>query len=192
MRSFAQKQETHLPGELGIWLFIFGELTIFAVLFLIFMYYKGLDPEVFRSSHLHMIQAVAAFNTLLMLTSSWLVANGMQAVRLGQNRLGTTMFKLAFLCGAGFCVVKYFEYSEKIRHGITLNTNHFFMCYYMFTGIHLMHVLLGMLMLFLMTQKLNVRVPEPNTFRFLEVGATFWHMVDLLWIILFALFYLVN
>jgi nitric oxide reductase NorE protein len=182
----------HLPGEIGIWVFIFGDLIVFALFFLIFLYYKGHEQQSFADSQQHLNQFLAAVNTVLMLTSSWLVATGVHAARKGDTRVAITGFRLAILCGAGFAAVKYIEYGEKIGVGITLNTNHFYQCYYMFTGTHLMHVLLGMCMLYLMIYVLRSGAADARRIRFVEAGATFWHMVDLLWIVLFALFYLVK
>lgn len=183
----------HVPGENGIWLFIFLEITSFAILFLIFMYYRGLHLQEFQDSHRVMNQLYAGINTTVMLTSSWLVATGVSAVRRGQKSFAIATFQLAIACGAIFAIVKYFEYGEKIRHGYTLGKNFFFQCYYMFTGLHLIHVVLGVAMLFFMCRQLRkANGNEPGLIRFCEVGAIFWHMVDLLWIVLFALFYLVR
>jgi nitric oxide reductase NorE protein len=127
-----------------------------------------------------------------MLTSSWFVATAVQAARRGANRATPACFLLALLCGLGFVVVKYFEYGAKIRAGLTLNTNDFYMYYYMFTGIHLMHVLIGMGVLLYLSRISSVASYDDKTIRNLESGGSFWHVVDLLWIVLFALFYLVK
>jgi len=182
----------HMPGEVGIWVFIFGDLLVFTTFFLIFMYYRGAEGAVFSESREHMNQLYAVINTALMLTSSWFVAMGVQDVREDLRDRAARMFNLAFLCGAGFAVVKYFEYSEKLGAGITFHTNDFFSCYYVFTVTHLMHVLMGMLMLKLMIRKQNSSSTRFQKIRFVEAGASFWHLVDLLWIVLFALFYLLK
>ena len=188
----SQHKKRHLPAEVGIWTFIFGDLIVFALFFLIVLYYKGLNQALFHQSQAHLNQFYAMFNTLLLLTSSWFVARGVQAAQKGLAKTASTQFALTILCGVGFATVKYLEYGEKLRAGFTLKTNDFFTCYYMFTGTHLAHVVLGMFMLFLMIRTLRSGTIDARKIRFVEAGAIFWHMVDLLWIVLFALFYLVK
>lgn len=178
-----------IPGEGGIWLFISGEVVMFSLLFCIFLLYRERELDVFASSHAHLNQSLGMFNTLLMLSSSWLVALAVQAARRNLNRATPLLLLLAFMCGAGFGIVKMIEYSEKIRAGMTLTTNDFFMYYFMFTGIHLMHVILGMAVLAFLVRATWSGKVSGSTLRNLESGASFWHLVDLLWIILFALFY---
>jgi nitric oxide reductase NorE protein len=127
-----------------------------------------------------------------MLSSSWFVAIGVQAARDHNARRVSRYFSLAFLCGLGFVIAKILEYTEKIQAGFVINSNDFFMYYYMLTGIHFMHVLLGMTML-----AFFVRYSPQGSFdavkvRNFESGASFWHVVDLLWVVLFALLYLLK
>lgn len=189
--SGASSATRRVPGEIGIWVLIFGDLFAFTVLFLHFIYAKGVEPDVFREAHGHMNQAFGAINTFLMLTSSWLVALGMRSARQNGGALAARLFTGALLCGVAFAGVKYFEYSAKLDAGLTIHSNAFFHDYYMFTIIHLLHVTLGSIMLFLMSKAIRAKV-DARSLRFAETGALFWHMVDLLWIVLFALFYLVR
>ncbi len=182
----------HIPGEAGIWLFIFGDMMVFTVFFLIFLYYRGEDAALFIQSQRYLSQPLGVLNTLLMLTSSWFVASGIRAARFDKGRQAATGFILAFLCGFSFGIIKFIEYSSKFHAGITLNTNNFFMCYYMFTGIHFVHVLLGMVLLSFMGRYSWASSNTSQKISFLEIGASFWHLVDLLWIVLFALLYLVK
>ena len=182
----------HIPGEAGVWLLLFGDTMVFTIFFLIFLYYRGQNAALFVQSQQHLSQTLGLFNTLLMLTSSWLVASGIRAARADKGRHAALGFSLAFICGAGFGIVKFFEYSAKLHVGITLNTNSFFMCYYMFTGIHMLHVLIGMVLLSFMARYSWAGGITPEKISYLEIGASFWHLVDLLWIVLFALLYLVK
>jgi len=181
----------HLPGEAGIWLFICGDLLVFSLFFVTFLYYRGQELALFRAARLHLDQGLGALNTLFMLSSSWFVASGVRAVRGGAARMAPYCFALAWACGCGFGVVKFFEYRAKIRAGITLNTNDFYMYYYMFTGIHFMHVLIGMGVLAFLTRYTWRGACDARKIRNIESGASFWHVVDLLWIVLFALLYLI-
>jgi nitric oxide reductase NorE protein len=181
----------HVPGEVGIWVFIGGDLVLFSLLFFLFLQYRAGEEALFTESQRHLNQALGLVNTLLMLSSSWLVASAVQAARRQQPPIASRCFAAAFACGAGFIVVKYFEYSEGIRAGFTLNTNDFFMFYYVYTGIHLIHVLIGMGVLATLTIYTR-SAGRAAKVQHLESGATFWHLVDLLWIVLFALLYLVG
>ena len=177
-----------MPGEAGIWLFIFGDMLIFSLFFGTFLVYRISDLEVFVWSHAQLNQTYGLVNTFLMLTSSWFVATGVKAARRNIARVAPLCFVFAFICGFGFAVIKFFEYGDKIRAGITLNTNEFFICYYMFTGIHLMHVFIGMGVLAFLANYSRSAALGDNQISNIESGASFWHVVDLLWIVLFALF----
>lgn len=187
-----RKTTRHLPGEAGIWLFIFGDMMVFSLFFVTFMYYRGQDVELFRASQAHLSQFFGALNTFFMLTSSGFVATAVHTARRNMGKVTPLCFAMGFLCGFGFAVDKFFEYGDKIRAGITLNTNNFFMYYYMFTGIHFMHVMIGMGVLVFATRYSWSGDLDARKVRNLESSASFWHVVDLLWIVLFALLYLVK
>lgn len=189
-----EKPAERLPGEVGIWVFIFGDLMVFSLLFSLFLYYRGQAVELFTTSQAALNQTFGVLNTALMLTSSLLVALAVNAARRGMPRTPSLLYGGAFLCGAAFLVVKVFEYGEKIGHGIGLNTNDFYMLYFMLTGIHLLHVVVGMGVLVFLAVYARRRggVFADGQLRALESGSCFWHVVDLLWIVLFALLYLVR
>ena len=177
-----------IPGEAGIWVLIGGELLAFSAFFLVFVYYRGLAPELFQSGHRQLDHGIGLANTLILLTSSLFVALGTVRVRAGREG-GACWLKLALLCGGLFAVLKLFEYEQKISAGITPLTSDFFTYYFAFTGVHLLHVVIGSGALIF---AIGVSRREPSASRTLivECTAIFWHLVDLLWIILFALFYL--
>ena len=182
----------HVPGELGVWMFIVGDLIVFSLFFVTFLYYRGLEVDLFTTSQRHLNQTFGAINTFFMLTSSWFVASAVHAARHRLGKVTPICLLLAMACGAGFAIVKVLEYGEKIGAGITLTTNNFFMYYYMFTGIHFVHVLIGMAVLAFLTRMSWSGQFDATRIRNLESGASFWHLVDLLWIVLFALIYLVK
>lgn len=167
-------------------------MTLFAIFFNVFSWYRGLEPEVFRDGQLTLDARFGLANTFILLTSSWFVVLALRAVR--EHRRYTALRHLAgaLLCGLGFVALKIVEYGAKIGAGITLNTNDFYMLYFMFTGIHLLHLILGLgVLVFLMSLSRRTEWSDSHI-RFFEGGAVFWHMVDLLWIILFPLIYLVR
>jgi nitric oxide reductase NorE protein len=179
-----------LPGEAGIWVFIAGDLAIFSLFFLTYLYYRGEDVALFAASQQQLSLTCGTINTVLMLTSSWLVASAVHAVRLAQQGIARACLLLAIGCGAGFGIVKVFEYGEKIRAGLTLNSNDFYISYYMLTGIHLLHVLIGTGVLMYLYSLVVGGRRDSVAIRNIESGASFWHVVDVLWIVLFALLYL--
>jgi nitric oxide reductase NorE protein len=179
----------HVPGESGIWIMIFGDMMVFSLMFVAFMLSRRDQTALFEASRLHLNQTYGLVNTCLMLSSSWCVAAAVQAVRIARNRAAGLYLRVALGCGLGFCAVKILEYGEKIRAGVAIDTNDFFMFYFVLTGIHLLHVLIGMGVLIFMAR---VAAGDVNAKQvgYFESGASFWHVVDLLWIALFALLYL--
>jgi len=186
------KNTNRLPAEEGVWVFIIGDMLVFSVLFGAYAYYRNLNLSLFQFSQTTLNQHCGVINTFLLLTSSWFVASGVNAVREGKSDLSTRLFSGAFLCGIGFIIIKLFEYSEKIRDGITLVTKDFYMFFFILTGIHFFHVLFGMLALTLLILKSRRGDLGPDDIRNFESGGAYWHMVDLLWIVLFTLLYLVR
>lgn len=182
----------HMPGEEGVWVFVLGDMMIFALFFLVFLYYRNEDVVGFTAAQAQLNLNYGALNTALLLTSSWFVALGLQAARKTMTDLASRLFALAFLCGVGFGVVKFFEWGEKVKAGYTLTSNDFFMYYYVFTGIHFLHLVIGMAVLAFLVIKARSGACEPSDIQAYESGGAYWHMVDLLWIVLFPLLYLVK
>jgi nitric oxide reductase NorE protein len=190
------RQERHLPGEEGTWVFILGDMTVFAVFFATYLYYRGQQRELFEASQRELVQVYGVINTLLLLTSSLCVALGMRAVRrrlAGAATLAAPrLFGGALACGLGFSVMKFVEYGGKLAAGITPATNNFFMYYFILTGLHFFHLILGMAVLLYLIRSARRPTLDARQFAFVEGGACFWHMVDLVWIVLFPLLYLVK
>lgn len=179
----------HYPGEGGVWVLLGGELLLFTICFFTFVYYRQFEPDVFAASRLTVNQGIGLANTLVLLTSSLFVALGVKRFR-ARDASASRLFQAALLCGGIFAALKAYEYYEKVSHGLTPLTNNFYMCYFAFTGMHLSHVFAGSIMLFLMARVAKRPKPTAAQSLFVECGALFWHLVDLLWIMLFALFYL--
>src|SRR5579872_3068474 len=166
-------------------------MTIFAVLFCTYAYYRGLRPELYLASQETLSRSCGALNTLLLLTSSWFVASGVHKARSSAASRAGAWFASAWACGAAFAAVKAFEYHHLIKAGLTPASNEFYGFYFILTGLHLLHVLIGMIVLFFLWRATRVKV-DRDGIRFVESGATYWHMVDLLWVVLFPLLYLVR
>lgn len=190
------ESDKHIPGEEGVWVFIIGDMIVFALFFLVFIYDQGLDPETFTQSQATLNLHYGAINTLLLLTSSWFVVLALRAVRQNIVHRAKQLIVLAGACGLGFAVVKVLEYGEKIRSGYVLTTNDFFMYFYGFTGIHFLHLIIGMCVLVFLWSKCKSLIAvgdvKPGDIQTFESGGAYWHMVDLLWVVLFPLIYLVK
>lgn len=178
-----------LPGEAGLWLVIAGDVLVFSLFFGLFVYDLGVYPEMFHESQSHLNRTLAAVNTILLLTSSWLVVTAVAAARKNMARSASFCLGSAFFCGLGFCVIKFVEYREKFLAGLAVNTNEFWTLYFMYTGIHLAHVLIGLGVLTFMVRVCRKSEMGEKELSHLESGASYWHMVDLLWIGLFGLLY---
>lgn len=183
-----------VPGEVGIWSFILTDMSVFGIYFVVFASYWAQEPEVFSAGHHALSLNAGVLNTILMLTASLFVALAMLQVRQGRVPATQRLLAASGLCGLGFMVNKYFEWSAKVDAGHTPRSDHFFQMYFVFTGVHLLHVLIAMVLLALMirtTRRVNV-IPNRTQTRVLENCASYWHLVDLLWLGLFALLYLMN
>lgn len=186
-----QTRNQYIPGEVGIWVFVLGDMMIFALFFCVFVWYRADDPVLYAESQALLNQNYGAINTVLLLLSSWFVVMALTGARQGMGVVVPRLFAGAWLCGFGFAVLKVIEYSEKVGQGLTLTTNDFFMYYYIFTGIHALHLLIGLGVLTYLIIRSHGGGRGPSDISVFESGATFWHMVDLLWIVLFPLIYLV-
>ena len=180
------------PGEVGVWVFVLGDMLVFGLFFSVYTYYRGLDPELFAHSQLTLNQNYGALNTVILLFSSWFVVMGVVDLRDHAGRYAARLFALGFLCGLAFAIVKYFEYGDKFAAGIGITTNDFYMYYFIFTGLHLVHVLIGMVILALLWHVARSGLDGPRQVKLVESGGIYWHMVDLLWIVLFPLLYLMK
>jgi nitric oxide reductase NorE protein len=180
----------HLPGESSMWFFIIGDLLIFGVYFISYMIFRGQNQALFLHSQQYLNQGIGATNTVVLLTSSLFVALGTQAARAGKSSDAYRLWALALAFGAAFPCLKMVEWMPKVSAGLTPGENLFFMYYYVMTGLHLCHVLLGLVIMGFVMR--NLRASRQPNIKFVETGAMYWHMVDLLWLVLFALFYLMR
>lgn len=186
----AQRHTTHLPGDSPMWVMVLGDLVIFGAYFVIFMVYRAMAPQEFLAAQQHLNINAGVLNTLVLLTSSWFVARSVLAARTGDHRRAVRLTCLGGACGVLFIAVKAYEWTTEIAAGYTMSSNTFFSFYYMLTGVHLFHVCLGLLILGVVVREL--RNPRRRRASMVETGATYWHMVDLLWIVIFGLLYVMR
>ncbi|MGQ0624925.1 MAG: cytochrome c oxidase subunit 3 [Sporichthyaceae bacterium] len=186
----AQPRERHVPGEVGLWVFILGDMVVFGLFFVMIMVLRGEQPEIYSASQADLHIGLGVVNTIVLLTSSLFVVLGMALARARDQRAPLALLA-AIACGGVFIAVKVVEYSSLAGDGHTPPVNDFYLYYFMFTGIHLGHVVLGMGALAFASRIARPSNTGKHRIAALEGVATFWHLVDLLWIMLFALLYLV-
>jgi len=184
------------PGDFAIWIIIYIELITFGALFLGYAFSRRLDIELFNESQLLLDQRAGFINTLILITSSWLVVKAVHTIKFMSNEKASK-YAANFLLGAiglgtFFLIIKIMEFAGKYAEGINLSTNTFFMFYFLLTMFHFLHVLLGVIILFNLYKKTKVGGYTQTEHRGLQTGASYWHMVDLLWIVLFPLIYIIR
>ena len=190
--TYVRSQSRRLPGVDGIWVAIGADAVIFAILFLSFMQERLRDPALFETSRLSLNPNFGGIDTLILLTSSWSVALAVQALKRGLTGSASRLFLGGALTGLMFMVSKSVEYFQKFSHGITPGTNDFFMWYFTLTGLHLLHVVFGTSLLTYVWLKTRTGAYSSSNRVVPECVASYWHLVDFLWIVLFPLLYLLK
>jgi nitric oxide reductase NorE protein len=180
------------PGDLAIWIFILAELSVFAIFFVAYAFTRISNPELFNLYQANLDRGAALINTLALITSSYFVVRAVAAIRDGAGRGCARWLGLAILMGLVFLGVKGFEYAHHFGQGITLSTNRFYMFYLSLTFFHFMHVILGLVILLAVALKARKGDYDAQEHTGVETGASYWHMVDLVWLILFPLVYVMH
>ena len=188
----APESAPRLRGDLGVWLIILAELLTFGIFFVSYAFARSRDVAGFNAAQATLDLHSGAFNTVLLITGSWCVARAVQAVRSDARSAGQRWLLAAMVCGAGFGVVKLAEYAAKLNQGIDLTSNTFYTLYLMLTAFHFLHVVVAMLALGYLALRLQRGAYGSHDSHAMETGAAFWHMVDLLWIVLFPLVYVLR
>jgi nitric oxide reductase NorE protein len=179
-----------LPGDPGVWVFILADMAAFALFFLLFTLGRAGAPALFEHGRQSLDVRLGLANTLILLTSSWAMVQAVAAARTGDRRGVRLFLGLTLLVGSGFAVSKVAEYAAKAQAGISMLTNDFYMYYFVFTGIHFLHFLIGAGAIAMMLAKARAERIDGRYRVWIESVGCYWHMVDLLWIVLFPLLYL--
>ena len=181
-----------LRGDLGVWLVILLELLTFAILFVSYAFARTREVDLFNASQATLNLHTGALNTVLLISGSACVAASVQAMRRDARSACARWLLAALACGSGFVGIKLWEYADKLAEGVDLSTNTFYMFYLLLTGFHFLHVLVGLLALAWLWLRTRRGAYDRTDCHALETGAAFWHMVDLLWIVLFPLVYVMR
>jgi nitric oxide reductase NorE protein len=180
------------PGTDGLWTFLFIDMVIFLMMFFVFMSERLGHVALYTASQAHLNELFGLANTLILLTSSWMVVEAVHAARRADGARVRLYLGWAWLLGLAFSVDKIVEYHAKFHAGITPVTNSFFSFYFFITIVHFMHVLAGMLFIGYCRGRALTRAGRDDFLTGLENVGLFWHFVDVLWVFIFPLLYLVG
>jgi nitric oxide reductase NorE protein len=187
----ARRRSGHVPGEPGIWIFILGDVTVFAALLAMLLWTRRHEPSLIAESAARLMPNVGFVNTLVLLSSSYLVVHAIHAHRRDAFGQARRFVVAAIGCAVVFATLKAIEYASEIATGVTPSTNVFFNYYFALTGLHLLHVAVGSALMVWWWNALRRRTAWSSARVLGEGVAAYWHMVDLLWIAIFTLTYLV-
>lgn len=181
-----------LAGDLAIWIFILAELLAFGVFFVAYAFTRAKNVELFDLEQAALNRHAGALNTVLLVTASYFVVRAVQAAEASKSAACARWLLWSFVCGLGFLVVKSYEYAAAFEHNISLSSSPFHMFYLSLTFFHFMHVILGMVIIAAMWRNARAGLYKKGQVHGLETGAAYWHMVDLVWMILFPLVYVIH
>ncbi len=190
--STAMPASKALPGDFAIWMFIYAELLVFGVFFITYAIVRSKNIELFNASQLLVDRDLGLINTLVLITSSYFVVRAVNAIKRNEQRRCVFWLNAAIATGLIFVVIKIIEFSTKAAQGINLSTNTFYTYYLSMTFFHFMHVILGLVILTAIMLKARQGGYSRDDHVGVETGASYWHMVDLVWIVLFPLVYLMR
>ncbi|MGV0806410.1 cytochrome c oxidase subunit 3 [Mycolicibacterium setense] len=179
-----------VPGQPDMWMFVLFESLLFTAYFSVYLVSRTQSPELFLQSQSHLDLRVGVVNTIALLLSSWAIARCVQAAREANYRSAMTNVFLTIAFGVIFLAGKIVEWVAQIRMGNTFTSDEFFQHYFFLTSIHCIHVLIGFVVLGVVVYQL--RSSARRSQQLVETGATYWHTVDLLWVLIFALIYVVR
>ena len=182
----------HESAKLGMWLFLATELLLFGGLFAAYAIYRAKYPEMFMDGSTSLDVVLGTVNSVILIFSSLTVAVAVKAIQENRIKLVKLMLWITIICAAIFAVNKYFEYTYKFSKGIFPGTDIFYSIYFASTGVHMLHVFIGMIVLGILLRKVYKGKYSKENFTAIEIGGLYWHLVDLIWIYLFPLLYLVG
>lgn len=181
-----------VPGHPGIWAFLITDLCAFSLYFFTFCWARSVHPDMFAAGTDALSTTTGTVNTFMLLTSSLFIALAVQRARFGNAAAAQRMVWLGVAGGVGFVISKSFEWGGKLSEGLGPHADVFFQMYFVTTGLHMLHVLVGLTFLGFMLKAIRAidGPPSVRQTQVIESGAIFWHLVDLIWFVIFALFYL--
>lgn len=200
---FDTAEQQFESSKLGLWLFLVTEVLLFGGLFVAYILFRALYPDMFAEAHHHLDKVMGAVNTVVLICSSLSMAMAVHYVQNNNRKVAIRLLTFTVLCGAAFMVVKFFEYKAKFDHHLFPNSsfdfaafkhsnaNLFYSLYFLMTGLHGVHVLVGMSLITWMIVRTRRNEFSSEYYTPVELTGLYWHLVDLIWIYLFPLLYLI-
>jgi nitric oxide reductase NorE protein len=179
-----------IPGQPDMWVLVMVEALTFSAYFIVYVVCWALQPHLYLQSQAQLSLPLGVANTIMLLTSSWSMARCVVQARRGHYASAIWNVAVTILLGLLYFIAKIWEWAGRIHQGFYFSTNQFFSFYYFLTGMHLLHVLVGFIVLGVVIYQLAS--PARRSQEIIETGATYWHMVDFLWIFIFALLYVMR
>lgn len=206
MENTHQAHHEHYDPEaskIGMWLFVFTELLLFGAMFIVYSVYRYLNPEAFHLAGEELNTFIGAINTVILLISSMTIAMATTAIRRNNVWLTQQLLSITLMLAIVFLVNKYFEWGDKISHGIYPGSEQmletfsqgeilFFGLYFVMTGLHAVHILVGIGLITWTMIEVKQRKIHAEKTDLLDNSGLYWHLVDIIWIFLFPLFYLIH
>lgn len=190
VKAQERRSEAHTPGQFDIWVLVMIEALTFSSYLVVYAIDYRASPLLYLASQMELNLHLGIINTLVLLTSSWAMALCVKQSREGDHAGALRYLGATVAGGVAFACMKIFEWSREMGKGYTFESNDFFAYYYFLTGMHLLHVAAGLIALGVVYYQLSD--PTRCSQEIVETGATFWHMVDFLWVIIFTLLYVLR
>ena len=182
---------SYSASKLGMWLFLGTEILLFGGLFATYAIYRARYPEMFAEQHRELDVWFGTINTFILLFSSFTMAMAVWSIQKSKKKATVIFMIITIICGLAFGVNKYFEYAEDFHKHLYPQTSIFYALYYLMTGLHMIHVFVGLCILSVITYLTHKGKFDKDYYTPVEVGGLYWHLVDVIWIYLFPLLYLI-
>lgn len=201
---FSESEQQYESAKLGMWVFLLTEILLFGGLFLGYAVYRSWHPDMFFNAHLELDRFMGTLNTIVLISSSVTMALAIRSMQINRKNMTILYLVSTLAFAATFMVVKYFEYSHKFHLGQLpgkyytytgvegTNPHIFFSMYFAMTGLHGIHVLAGMIVIGIVLWKTVKNKFSSVYYTPIEMTGLYWHLVDMIWIYLFPLFYLIG
>jgi len=185
-----EKPTRFVPGQPDMWVFVLFEMLLFTGYFSVYLVSRTQNQDLYLQSQAHLDLRIGVLNTIALLLSSWAIARCVQASREGAYRSALTNAFVTISFGFVFLISKVLEWIKEIQMGNAFTSDDFFQHYFFLTSIHCIHVLIGFVVLGVVVYQLWS--PARRSQQLVGTGATYWHTVDFLWVLIFALLYVVR
>jgi cytochrome c oxidase subunit 3 len=201
---FSDAEQQRDSAKLGMWVFLITEILLFSGLFVAYAVYRAWHPDMFIEAHMFLNVYLGTLNTVVLITSSVTIALAIRSLQVNKQNQAIWLLAATIALAAIFLIIKYFEYTHKIELGQLpgkyytftgiegTNPHVFFSIYFLLTGLHGIHIILGMVGITWVLRKTMLGQFNSEYYTPVENVGLYWHLVDLIWIYLFPLLYLVG